>query len=149
MVPIRSKAEFNAAWKGYKDSGAVMSLVFHGSDHHIWTGENFLLDDIKSLPKADLSVLRILTCNGVHKDVVDNVANAFKDYQNIKKIYAMDGNVSYYPVKDISVSKTKGISPDYSKYRPRLSFHQGGYYKYASYWRPPYKRLPTGLYQVK
>lgn len=100
-----------------------------------------------------MSFLRLLSCNGGHKDVVDNIANAFKSNHNINYLYAMDGSLSFYPLNWYL------IGHDYSKYGPRLSFTQFRFYEYASYERQFVgpnaptgnmyeKRRPTGFYLV-
>ena len=48
--------------------------------------------EIKNLPKINMSFLRLLTCNGGHKDVPDNIARAFKDNHDIHAVCAMDVN---------------------------------------------------------
>ena len=152
-IAISSKEEFFNVWKKYSDNAKGMSLIFHGSPKHIWVGENLMSDDVQELAKAKMSFLRLLSCNGGHKDVEDNIANAFKANHNISSLYAMDGNLSFYP------RNWYLIGHDYSKYGPRLSFWQSGFKKYASYERQfvdpnvgtgyiNVKRQPTGFYLV-
>ena len=153
-IAVSSKKEFIEVWKKYVDSLSGVSLIFHGSPKHIWVGENFMTEDVKSLEKADLEFLRLLSCNGGHKDVKENMANALKLHHEISKLYAMDGNLSFYP------RNWYLIGHDYSKYGPRLSFWQTGFNKYASYERVfvgpnvgtgyiNQKRKPTGFYLVE
>ena len=152
-IAIRNKEEFFSVWEKYSNNAKGMSLIFHGSPKHIWVGENLMSEDVKELAKAEMSFLRLLSCNGGHRDVVNNIANAFKFNHNISSLYAMDGNLSFYS------RNWYLIGHDYSKYGPRLSFSQSGFKKYASYERQyvgpnvgtgyiNVKRRPTGFYLV-
>ena len=80
------------------------------------------------------------------------MAKTIKSNHNIDSVYAMDGNLSFYP------RNWYLIGHNYSKYGPRLSFHQGGFKKYASTVRKfagpnvgniSEKRKPTGFYLVE
>ena len=153
-IPIYSKQEFFDVWEQYANSIKGLSLIFHGSPKHIWVGENLMTDDVKNLEKIELNFLRLLSCNGGHKDVENNIANAFKSSQDISSLYAMDGNLSFYP------RNWYLIGHDYSRYKPRLSFSQGGFEKYATEVRQfvgpnvgtgyiSVKRKPDGLYLVE
>ena len=106
-----------------------------------------MISDVRKLSNFSIDELYIYACNCACKDVKNNIANKIKSkLTRTKKIYAMDGSISYYyyPKK-------------YIGYRPRLSFDQNGYYKYASDITRKnrygvlirYKRTPTGLYRVK
>ena len=108
---------------------------------------------VAELNEANLDFLRLLTCNGGHKDVSDNIATALKTNHNISSLYAMDGSISYYP------RNWYFFGHDYSKYNPRLSFNQDSFYKYASDDRQfvgpnvgtgyiTTKRKPTGMYKI-
>ena len=151
---INSKEEFIKVWNKYANSLSGISLIFHGSPKHIWIGEDFMVDDVRELKKTDAEFLRLLSCNGGHKDVSDNMANAFRDNHDIDQIYAMDGNLSFYP------RNWYLIGHNYSKYGPRLSFSQDGFNKYASTVRKfvgpnvgtgyiNEKRKPTGFYLIE
>ena len=152
-IGITSKDNFYEVWEEYSSNVVGISLIFHGSPNHIWVGDNFMAEDVKKLEKVELNFFRLLSCNGGHKDVPNNIANSFKDNHNITSLYAMDGNLSFYPLKLFGY--------DYSKYKPRLSYDQDGFRKYASkktkYIIPKWLlggisitkyRDPTGLYLV-
>ena len=154
MIGISSKKDFFAIWEEYSNSTKGMSLIFHGSPKHIWVGEKLMYDDVQKLEKSEMSFLRLLSCNGGHKDVENNMANAFNSNHDIDALYAMDGNLSFYP------RNWYLIGHNYSKYGPRLSFWQSSFNKYASYERQfvgpnvgtgyiNVKRKPTGFYLVE
>ncbi len=136
---VRSKPEFIREWNKYLNKEnkdyIVMSLIFHGGPKHLYPGENLMVSDIKSLNKANLISLRILSCNAGHKDYSDNVANAFKNAHQINSVYAMDGGLSFYP-------RTL-FGHDFSRYGPRLAHNQSGFTKYAKN-----GRKPTGFYVI-
>ena len=157
MIPISNKQEFFDAWEqAVSDNVQGISLIVHGGPKHIYPNENIMADEIKDLEKIELNFLRLLSCNGGHKDVQNNIANAFKSNHDISELYAMDGSLSFYP------RTWYVIDYDYSKYNPRLAFKQDRFYKYASeetlIFRPNadveainirVKRQPTGLYLVQ
>ena len=156
MVPIYSKDEFIETWNKYADSPIVgISLIFHGSPIHIYPQENFFTEDVNELESMDADFMRLLSCNGGHKDVENNIAKAFKSNNNIDELYAMDGSLSFYPRNWYLVGH------DLSKYEPRLAYKQNRFYEYAKevkifdfipvklFGFIPVKRRPTGLYLVE
>jgi len=148
IISVINKRQFIYYWNEYLKPNCIIYLIFHGGPFHIrTTSDNFLISDVRKLSNFSIDKLYIYACNCAHKDVKNNIANKIKSkLTRAKKIYAMDGSISYYyyPKK-------------YIGYRPRLSFDQNGYYKYASDITRKnrygvlirYKRTPTGLYRVK
>ena len=124
-LSIDDKQEFIYYWNLYCNINADISLVFRGSPIHLWiTKENLMDYEIKDLRTGNIKTLRVLSCNGGHKDVPDNIASYFNNYHEIQHLYAMDGNISYYP----PVLGSLGLG----NYSPRLSTSQVGFYKYSS-----------------
>ena len=81
--------------------------------------------EVDALEEANMDFLRLLSCNGGHKDVKNNIASQFKKHHNIDSVYAMDGNLSFYP------SVLNIFETDHSQYLPRLSTLQDGFKKYT------------------
>ena len=78
-------------------------------------------------------------------DEKNNVARTFKKYNNINKIYACDGSVSFSGV----ILKHITRYPDYYIFgiRARLAYNQKGFYKALNYTGAK-KRKPTGFYWI-
>lgn len=134
LISISSKSQFIYKWNEDIFNNPVVFLIFHGSPEHIYTGENFKNEDVESLKNHDIKRLNIYACNCAHKDVKNNIAKKMKKHlTKTKKLYAMDGNISYY----LPFVAEKG------PFIIRLSKNQDGFKK----WRKG-KRLPSGLIKV-
>lgn len=148
IVSIRNRSSFIQYWNSKVKKDSIVVWIFHGGPYHIHTTrDDFTSQYVSKLVNFSIDELYIYACNCGHKDVKYNIANRLKSrLTRTKKIYAMDGSISYY----LDSKKYKG-------YRPRLSANQSHYYRYASIisYRNRYgsiirySRPPTGLYRVK
>lgn len=164
LVGITTTEQFKENWNGmgsYKDKDGNtitvsiegVSLLFHGSPHTLnidYTKDQYLTTSsdgktpggrpalyIGDLESKTFDKLTILSCNGGHIDHLDdNVAVTFLNSNNVKKVIAWDGSVSY--------SKTWVL---WGSYYPRLAYDQSAYYS----WTPDskflwftFKRAPLG-----
>ena len=148
LVSIKDRNSFINYWNNNVGRDSIVVWIFHGGPYRIHTtSQNFERQHVSSLSNLYIDTLYIYACNCGHLDVKDNIANKLKSrLTRTKKIYAMDGSISYY-------SNPK----EYKGYKPRLSINQYHYYQYAriitlknrygSIIR--YSRLPSGLYRVK
>ncbi len=92
ILPINNKSEFTKYWNLYSGINADISLIFHGSTNYLWIVDDELMkEEISSLQTARIKTLRLLSCNGGHKDVEDNFAKTLLKYHYIAHLYAMDG----------------------------------------------------------
>ncbi len=120
MIDTRTTKQFVSSWNNMGKIGnrAVgiegVSLLFHGKATTInidWTKDQYLTTDpagrtpagrpayyIGNLGDKPIEELRILTCNGGHLDVKDNVGRTFRRHLSYAGIIsAYDGNLSYWP----------------------------------------------------
>ncbi len=148
LVSIKNRSSFIKYWNYNVRSNSIVVWMFHGSPNGIHTtSDNFVSKHVSSLSNFNIDTLYIYACNCGHLDVKNNIATRIaRRLTRTKKIYAMDGSISYYL-----------NSKKYTGYKPRLSVNQSHYYYYArtvtirnrygSIFR--YKRSPIGLYRVK
>ena len=166
-VAVTSNKQFADYWNANADKYDDIYFLTHGGPHAVSMGEgdeNNLavknseytrnlqeayskdplnnadpdeLEYIEDLKKGEFNV-HLLSCNAGHLNHEnDNVAQAF-DEITTGKVYASDGNVSYYPQYLKALEFFNKISPidiEYDKYpedkyEPRLSNKQESFYKF-------------------
>ena len=110
LIPTKTKTQFKEGWKNMKDTSDV-TLVFHGSSTTVnidWEKRQYLTTNpegatplgnpatyIGDLAKQTIDTLKIYTCEGGNLDVENNVARTFLDTQDVNKVIAVDGPLSY------------------------------------------------------
>ncbi len=149
MFSPPSKKSFVSYWNKNVSSASTVVIISHGSPRYIGLGDGFRNTNVCELNNKSINSLYIYACNCGHKDVKNNIAVVLKNrLTKTKKIYAMDGSISYYPPFHHF---------EYKYYKPRLSFDQRAFYDDAKPYRVKdingfwhyYYRIPYGLYRVK
>ncbi len=98
-----------------------------------------VLPAIRDLEGPEIAALYLYTCNAAHEELLKyegtNVADAFRDLDNVDTVYAYDGSAGF------------GV-PLFNKHnlKPRLALDQSGYFKVYSNFGLPYPvGTPSGL----